>query len=126
MENNKGYFSSLFATTTTDSTPATTNSEPLVTLDFAKEFLKVDFDDEDMLIQLLIDSSIETIENATGKTFDSSCKLAVICALKIISFNFENRNSVIDKKSTLIPNFISDDLFRLKHGSKGIKINGSN
>lgn len=123
--NNKGYFSSLFATTA-DSTTATTNSEPLVTLDFAKQFLKVDFDDEDILIQLLIEGAVETIENATGKTFDSSCKLAVICALKIISFNFENRNSVIDKKSTLIPNFISDDLFRLKHGSKGTKINGSN
>lgn len=102
------------------------NKTSLVSLDLAKQFLKVDFEDEDTLIQLLIQSAEEIIENATGKKFDSSCSLAVICALKIISFNFENRNSVIDKRSMLIPNFISDDLFRLKYSNKGIPINGSN
>lgn len=125
MENNNtGYFSNLFQNKR-DSIP-TLSKEPLVSLDLAKQFLKVDFEDEDSLIQLLINSAEETIENATGKTFDNSCKLAIICALKIISFNYENRNSVIDKRRMLIPNFISDDLFRLKHSNKGVLINGNN
>lgn len=102
------------------------NKNQLVTLELAKQFLKVDFEDEDTLIQILINSAEETIENATGKRFDNTYSLAVICALKIISFNYENRNSVIDKRSMLIPNFISDDLFRLKYSNKGIPIDGSN
>lgn len=101
------------------------NKSQLVTLDLAKQFLKVDYDDEDSLIQLLINSAQETIISATGKDFDDTCSLAVICALKIISFNFENRNSVIDKRSMLIPNFISDDLFRLKYSNKGVAISAN-
>lgn len=87
----------------------------LLDLETTKNFLRVDFDEDDMLINILIDGAVETILNATGVVYDNTCKLAQIVALKIISINYNNRDSIIDKRSMIIPNFIENDLFRLKY-----------
>ncbi|HCL51417.1 MAG TPA: phage gp6-like head-tail connector protein, partial [Clostridiaceae bacterium] len=41
-------------------------------LEEAKDFLKVDYGDEDIFIQDLINASEQYLKNATGKTFDST------------------------------------------------------
>lgn len=86
----------------------------IVTLEMAKNFLRVDFDDDDELIQLLINSAELQIQQSVGKSFDSSCALAKVIALKIISINYNNRNNIVSKRSTIIPNFIKNDLAILK------------
>lgn len=87
----------------------------LLDLETTKNFLRIDYDDDDILINILIDGAVETIFNATGVMYDNNCKLAQIVALKIISINYNNRDSIIDKRSMIIPKFIENDLFRLKY-----------
>ncbi len=93
----------------------------IVDLNLAKQYLQVDADDDDDLITLLISAAESYITNATGKTFDSSCALAQLTALKIISVNYSNRNNVLPGRNVLIPNFIQGDIFKLKYYEVGVK-----
>lgn len=95
----------------------------LLDLNVTKSFLRVDFDDDDLLITMLIEAAENYIYEATGKTFDSSNKLAQLAALKIITLNYSERSGIIDKKSLIIPRFIDSDLFKLKY-SKGVSTDG--
>lgn len=70
----------------------------ILTLQEAKEFLKVDNDIEDSLIQGLITSAEEYIKNATGKVFDSTNELAKLACKLLVSHWYENRSIVGDAK----------------------------
>ena len=95
-------------------------------LKLIKNYLRVDFDDDDDLIQLLSDGAQIKIEEATGKDFDATNKLHQIAALKIIAVNYEVRDGIIDKKSLLVPRFIESDLFKIKYsGAKNGEKNKS-
>lgn len=73
----------------------------ILTLDEAKEFLKVEYNDEDALIQGLITAGENYIENATGKTFDSTNELAKL-AVKLLVVNwYENREINTDKANKI-------------------------
>jgi len=63
----------------------------IVTLEEAKLYLRVDGDDDDVLITSLIQAAEEYIKNATGKTFDSSNSLAKLLCLVLITDWYENR-----------------------------------
>lgn len=67
----------------------------MLTLDEAKEYLRVDGDEEKKLIEFLIEFSKEEIENSTGVTFDSGGdkKTYKLAQLIIITDRFENRGS---------------------------------
>ena len=84
-------------------------------LDLIKSYLRVDFDEEDDLIQLLYDGAQMKIEDATGKVFDGTNKLHQIAALKIIAINYKVRDGIIDKKSLIVPRFVDSDLFKIKY-----------
>lgn len=67
----------------------------MVDLVKAKEYLRVDDDSENILIESLIEFSKEEIENSTGVKFNSSgnSKTYELAQLIIITDRYENRGS---------------------------------
>lgn len=59
-----------------------------------KEFLRIDFDDDDSLINTLIISAKTYIFNATGKEFDQFNELHKLCLMILITHWYENREAV--------------------------------
>ncbi|MFR7993341.1 MAG: head-tail connector protein [Clostridium sp.] len=70
----------------------------IINIDDAKAFLKVDYNDEDLIIESLIIASEEYLKNATGKEFTSKNKLAVLYCKVLINEWYNNRE-LMDKKS---------------------------
>ncbi len=65
----------------------------MITLVEVKEYLNIDFDDYDSMLQMMLDASIDRAETLTGldeDNFNSEIKLAV---MKDVAFAFENRGS---------------------------------
>ena len=65
----------------------------IITLDEAKQFLRLetDFTDEDEFINSLIMAAEQYIKNATGKAFDNTNQLAVLAVKLLISHWYDNR-----------------------------------
>lgn len=72
---------------------------PILTLDEAKRWLRVDGDDEDLTVQMLVDASETYLANATGNTFDSSNSLAKLYCLVLVTDWYENRELIGEKTS---------------------------
>jgi uncharacterized phage protein (predicted DNA packaging) len=70
----------------------------IVTLDEAKLWLKIDYDDDDDDVQVLIDASEAYLLNATGNTFDNTNALAKLFCRILIGDWYENRAMIEDKK----------------------------
>lgn len=88
----------------------------MLTLDEVKKYLRVDGDDEDVMIEFLIEYSKEEIENSTGVTFDSGGdkKIYQLAQLIIINDRFENRGSQdLEFKAN---NILSGLYIKLKYG----------
>ena len=65
----------------------------MITLVEVKEYLNIDFDDYDSMLQRMLDASIDRAKTLTGldsDNFNSEIKLAV---MKDVAFAFENRGS---------------------------------
>ena len=65
----------------------------MITLISVKEYLNVDFDDYDSMLQIMLDASIDKAKTLTGvdeDNFNSEIKLAI---MKDVAFAFENRGS---------------------------------
>lgn len=65
----------------------------MITLVEVKEYLNIDFDDYDSMLQIMLDASIDRAETITGvdeDNFNSEIKLAI---MKDVAFAFENRGS---------------------------------
>ena len=90
----------------------------IIDLETVKSYLRIDFDDDDKLLQLLIDYACNEVAIKTGKTYYlmGSYKIPIMAIIKIVSFNYEHRDSIIDKKSFIIPRYLEKDLFLLKYG----------
>lgn len=73
----------------------------ILTLDEAKEYLKVEHNDEDTLIQGLIISAENYIKNATGIKFDNTNELAKLAVRLLIVNWYENREINTDKANKL-------------------------
>lgn len=65
-------------------------------LEYIKSFLKVDFDDDDEMIQLLSDVAYKYIEAATGKCNYSDPRVKLL-ALVIITELYEKRSFSVEK-----------------------------
>lgn len=63
----------------------------IVTLDEAKLYLRVDGNDDDDLITMLIKAAEEYIKSATGKEYDGTNNLAKLLCLVLITDWYENR-----------------------------------
>ncbi len=69
----------------------------LITLKETKEYLRVDGDEDDSLIESLINASEEYLKNATGKTFNSTNHLARLFCLVLVVDWYENRGLTAGK-----------------------------
>ncbi|MGL5592334.1 MAG: head-tail connector protein [Cetobacterium sp.] len=93
----------------------------MVDLTKAKEYLRIDEDYEDTLIEMLIDFSKEEIENSTGVTFESGgdTKTYELAQLIIITDRYENRGS---QDLEFKPNNMLSSLYtKLKYGDYNVQ-----
>ena len=72
----------------------------ILTLEETKNFLKVDFDDEDEEIQDCIDAAEEYLKSATGKEFTSENKRAKRYCKVLVNEWYKDRNLMQDKKTS--------------------------
>lgn len=70
----------------------------ILKLDEVKEFLKVDYDDEDILIESIIEASEVYLKNATGKDFDATNPLAKLYCRCLVYEWFKDKNLMADEK----------------------------
>lgn len=93
----------------------------MVDLTKAKEYLRIDEEYEDSLIETLIEFSKEEIENSTGVTFDSggNTRTYELAQLIIITDRYENRGS---QDLEFKPNNILSSLYtKLKYGDYNVQ-----
>jgi uncharacterized phage protein (predicted DNA packaging) len=66
----------------------------IVSLDEAKEWVRIEHNDDDSTIQMLIKAAEKYLKNATGNTFDSSNELAQLFCLVLVADWYENRDMI--------------------------------
>jgi uncharacterized phage protein (predicted DNA packaging) len=66
----------------------------IVTLDEVKQWLRVDFIEDDELLTTLINAAEMYLKNATGITYDSTNHLAKLFCMTLISDWYENREMI--------------------------------
>jgi len=69
----------------------------IVTLEEAKKHLRVDINDDDDYIQMLIGAAEQFLTDTTGKVFDSTNQLAKVACLLIIADLYDNRALTTDR-----------------------------
>ena len=72
----------------------------ILTLQEVKDFLKVDYEDEDPFLQDLIGASEQYLKNASEKVFDSTNKLARLYCKVLINEWFKDRSLMQEQKVT--------------------------
>ena len=85
----------------------------IVTLEEAKQHLRVDTNDDDTYIQGLIVAAEQFVQVATGKTFDSTNALAKTVCLLLIGDLYEKRELTTDKASEKIRDIVTMILTQL-------------
>lgn len=73
-----------------------------ITLEQAKTHLRVDYPDDDIYIDTLIDVSLVYIDSMAGETYktdEKAVKLADLLQLKLISDMYENRGTDIPQNT---------------------------
>jgi len=93
----------------------------MITLEEAKAWLKIDYDDEDADIQVLIDGAIAYLKNATGNTYDNTNALARIYGRVLIMEWFENREMMQANKTNDKVRFtLQSIMMQLQYSTVGI------
>lgn len=82
-------------------------------LETIKQFLKVDFPDDDIYITLLIDVAKEYIVDAVG-LYDETIARHKLLLLNIISTLYENRQLVIDKSNDKVSYTLKSIILQLQ------------
>nr|WP_061580151.1 head-tail connector protein [Parageobacillus caldoxylosilyticus] len=90
----------------------------IVTLEEVKNWLRVDFSDDDTLITTLINAAEEYLKNATGITFDATNYLAKIFCMTLIADWYENRE-LIGKASDQVRPILQSILAQLTYAYGG-------
>ena len=74
-----------------------------IDLDFTKQYLRQDSDDDDRIIQMMIDSSKSYVANYTGLTVDELEEHEDVClaVLLLIAEFYDNRTIAINDKLNL-------------------------
>ena len=93
----------------------------LITLDEAKEYLRVDGDEDNTLINTLIKVSEEYLRNATGKTFGDTNNLARLFCLILVVDWYENRGLTAGKVGDKIRPVINSMLAQLNYCYEGVE-----
>lgn len=66
----------------------------IVTLEEAKQWIRVDGNHDDALILIIITAAEEYLKNATGKEYDSTNRLARLLCFVLITDWYENREQI--------------------------------
>lgn len=66
----------------------------MIELEEAKTWLRVDGDDEDGTIEMLIGAAKEYLKNTTGREFDNENDLAKLYCLVLVADWYENRELI--------------------------------
>jgi uncharacterized phage protein (predicted DNA packaging) len=90
----------------------------IVSLDEAKNWLRIDFNEDDALLTTLIGAAEEYLQNATGIEYDNSNHLAKLFCMVLISDWYENRE-LIGKASEQVRPIINSILMQLTYGGDG-------
>ncbi|MDB8790635.1 head-tail connector protein [Romboutsia sp. 1001216sp1] len=89
----------------------------ILTLEEAKRYIKVDFDDENEEIQDCIDAAEEYLKEATGKEFNSENKRAKKYCKVLVKDWYDNRELMADKKTSNKVRFTLQSIMtQLKYG----------
>ncbi|MDU6116091.1 MAG: head-tail connector protein [Paeniclostridium sordellii] len=89
----------------------------ILTLEEAKKFLKVDFDDDDEEIQDCIDAAEEYLKDATGKEFTSENKRAKRYCKVLVNEWYKDKGLMEDGKVTKKVRFtLTSIITQLKYG----------
>lgn len=91
----------------------------LITLKEAKEYLRLDSDEEDTLIESLINAAEVYLKNATGKSFDSTNELARLFCLVLVVDWYENRSYIAGKVGDSARPVIESILAQLNYSYEG-------
>lgn len=67
-----------------------------LTLQDVKSYIKVDFDDDDSNIQLMLDAAAEYITGSVGECDQTKARVRLLL-LSIVGFMYETRTFVLDK-----------------------------
>lgn len=59
-----------------------------------KEYLRIDFDDDDNIIDLLIITAKQYIKDTTEKEYNDNDKIYELCLKMLVSHWYENRNAI--------------------------------
>ncbi len=78
-----------------------------------KQFLRIDFDDDDSYIMLLIDVAKEYIIDAVGQ-YDATSARYKLLALNIVSTLYENREYTIDKTNEKVAYTLKSIILQLQ------------
>jgi uncharacterized phage protein (predicted DNA packaging) len=87
----------------------------IIELEEAKTFAKIDYDEENEIVQLLIDVASEGLKNATGILFDSTNNLARLYCLVMVKDLYDNREMTVEKASNKIRYTIQSIMTQLKY-----------
>lgn len=87
----------------------------MITLEQAKEYCRIDFDDEDAYIQSIVDASLIYIDSMVGEGYkldEKAIKMADLLQLKLISDMYEQRSTEVQNNMKIdrITNSILDKL----------------
>lgn len=88
----------------------------IVSLEEIKNYLRVDYNDEDPYIQELIQASELYLKNVTGKVYDSTNPLAKLYCKALITDWFENRGLISESgDSDKVRHTLQDILSQLQY-----------
>lgn len=73
----------------------------IISLEETKNFLQVDYEDDDVLISTLIETAEQYLFNATGIQYDSSNKLAVLYCKALIHDWYNTRGLAQDSSKNM-------------------------
>ena len=85
----------------------------MVSLDEVKSYLRIDFDDDDTMLETLINTSDEYLKSAIHSQYDSTSERAKLLSLIVISDLYDNRG-VAEKVSGNVRKLVSDFALQLK------------
>lgn len=90
----------------------------MIDLQEAKDWLRVDHDEDDNLIKSLIYSAEQYLKNATGKEFSSENQLAKQFCLFLIADWYDNRQFTGEKVGEKVKYILQSMLAQLQYGGE--------
>lgn len=86
----------------------------IIELEETKGFVKIEYEEENELVQLLIDVAEEGLKNATDKIFNNTNNLARLYCLVMVKDLYDNRETTVEKASDKVRYTIQNILLQLQ------------